>query len=123
MRLHCLKPIIELIFKHLCHTTKLLNVSKNYIIGIFPVFVYRDIRIKNCRILTGKHYRGFNNSKKEQQYGSKVQIITTKDVISVQFDFFCDEIGDVTAAKPTQINLDQGRNLQGDESYCRGKPQ
>ena len=46
MRLHCLKPIIELIYKHLCHTTKLLNASKNYIIDIFLVSVYRNIRIK-----------------------------------------------------------------------------
>ena len=67
MRLYRLKPIIELIFKHLSYTIKF---SKNYIIDTFPVSACRNIRIKNCRLLTGKSYRGFNqvanrNSKKE----------------------------------------------------------
>ena len=65
MRLYPLKPIIELIFQHLSHTIKSLNISKNYIIDTFPVYVCRNIRIKNYRLLKGENYRGFNNSKKE----------------------------------------------------------
>ena len=65
MRLYPLKPIIELIFQHLSHTIKSLNISKNYIIDTFPVYVCRNIIIKNCRLLKDENYRGFNNSKKE----------------------------------------------------------
>lgn len=117
MRLHRLKPVIELIFKHLSHTIKSLNVSKNYIIDTFPVAVCRNIRIKDCRLLTGKHYRGFNDSKKEWFYGFKIQIITTEDGIPVQFDVFCGETGDVTAFQCTQISLEEGSNLYGDKAY------
>lgn len=117
IRLHRLKTVIELIFKHLSHTIKSLNVSKNYIIDTFPVAGCRNIRIKNCRLLTGENYRGFNNSKKEWFYGFKIQIITTEDGTPVQFDVFCGETGDVTAFQCTQINLEAGSSLYGDKAY------
>ena len=56
MRLYPLKPIIELIFQHISYTIKSLNISKNYIIDTFPVYVCRNIRIKNCRLLKGENY-------------------------------------------------------------------
>lgn len=116
MRLHRLKPVINLIIKYLNHTLKSLNVSNNYIIDTFPAAVCRNIRIKNCRLLTGKVYHGFNNSKREWFYGFKVQIITTQSGIPVQFNVFCGEIGDVTAFQSTQINLPEGSNLYGDKA-------
>jgi hypothetical protein len=122
MRLHPLKPVIELIFKHLSLTIKSLNIYKNYIIDTFPISVCRNIRIKNCRLLSGENYQGFNNSKKAWFYGFKVQVITTEDIISFQFDVYCGETGDVTAFQCTQINLEGGSNLYGDKAYRSGEP-
>lgn len=43
---------------------KELNLSKEYIIDIFPVSVCRNIRIPKCKLLQGRAYRGFTKSKK-----------------------------------------------------------
>ena len=117
LRLKRLMPTINLIFSHLSHSIKLMNLSKNYIIDTFPVSVCRNIRIPTCRLLSGESYRGFNNSKKEFFYGFKVQIITTDEGIPVQFDVFCGQTGDITAFQCSQINLPPESNLYGDKAY------
>ena len=116
-RLHRLKYIILLIFRHLSETIKELNLSKEYIIDTFPVAVCRNIRIPNCKLLQGESYRGFNKSKKEWFYGFKIQVITNSKGIPVQFDVFCGETGDITAFQCSQINLPEGSSLFGDKAY------
>lgn len=117
MRLNRLEAIIRLIFNHLCQTIKELNLSQEYIIDTFPVSVCRNIRIPYCRLVQGEPYRGYNVSKKEYFYGFKVQVITTKAGIPVQFDIFCGQTGDITALQDTQVNLPKNSQLFGDKAY------
>ena len=116
MRLKRLKATFQMIFNYLCQTIKELNLSNEYLIDTFPVSVCRNIRIPYCRLIQGKPYQGYNVSKKEYFYGFKVQVITTKQGIPVQFDIFCGETGDVTALQSTQINLPQNSHLFGDKA-------
>lgn len=117
MRLHRLDATIRLIFAHLGQTIKELNLSQEYVIDTFPVAVCRNIRIPYCRLLQTEAYRGYNSSKKEYFYGFKVQIITTKSGIPVQFDVFCANTSDITAFQSTQVNLPTNSQLFGDKAY------
>lgn len=117
MRLKRLEATIRLIFNHLSQTIKELNLSQEYIIDTFPVSVCRNIRIPYCKLIKGEPYRGYNVSKKEYFYGFKVQIITTKAGIPVQFDIFCGETGDITALQSTHVNLPKNSQLFGDKAY------
>jgi hypothetical protein len=117
MRLKRLEATIRLIFNHLSQTIKELNLTQEYIIDTFPVSVCRNIRIPFCNLIQGEAYRGYNVSKKEFFYGFKVQIITTKAGIPVQFDIFCGQTGDITALQSTQVNLPKNSQLFGDKAY------
>jgi Transposase DDE domain len=116
-RLKRLIPLIDLIFKHLSHTLKSLNLTQDYIIDTFPVSVCRNIRIPKCRLLQGVDYRGYNSSKKEYFYGFKVQLITTAQGIPIQFDVFSGATGDITAFQCSQINLPPQSSLYADKAY------
>lgn len=61
-RLHRLQATLLIIFRALGLALKELNTSARYIIDSFPVAVCRNCRILVCKLLTGKVYRGYNES-------------------------------------------------------------
>ena len=115
--LHRLAPKISSLFFALGQTLKELNLSSQYMIDSFPVAVCRNIRIKRCKLLKGKAYRGRNMSKKEYFYGFKVQVITTLEGLPVEYFICAGSYHDITAFKSMNIDLPPQSELFADSAY------
>ncbi|MCG8332543.1 MAG: IS982 family transposase [Chitinophagales bacterium] len=115
--LHRLAPTISSLFFALGQTLKELNLSSQYMIDSFPVAVCRNIRIKRCKLLKGKAYRGENLSKREYFYGFKVQVITTLEGLPVEYFICAGSYHDITAFKSMNIDLPPQSELFADSAY------
>ncbi|BDS13327.1 IS982 family transposase [Aureispira anguillae] len=115
--LNKLSDTISSIFFGLGQSLKKLNTDSEYLIDSFPVTVCRNIRIPRCKLLNHEAYRGKNTSKREYFYGFKVQIITTKDGIPVEYFLSAGSYADITAFKSMNIDLPPGSKLYGDSGY------
>ncbi len=56
-----------------------------YLLDSFPVPMCDNIRIFNAKLISSEQYRGYIASKKRYFYGVRVQLLTTKDGIPVEF--------------------------------------
>lgn len=108
---------ISSIFFGLGQSLKELNTDSEYLIDSFPVTVCRNIRIPRCKLLDNEAYRGFNSSKKEYFYGFKVQVITTKDGLPVEYFLSAGFFADITAFQSMNIDLPAGSKLYADSGY------
>lgn len=115
--LHRLAGTLTNIFFSLGQSIKQLNTSCEYIIDSFPVAVCKNIRIKRCKLLKDKSYRGYNHSKREYFYGFKIQIITTADGIPTEFFIVAGSVHDITAFNAMNIDLPAGSELYADSAY------
>lgn len=115
--LHSLSDLIADLFSYLGLIFKHLNTQSIYIIDSFPVAVCKNIRIKSCKILQGKEYRGYNASKREYFYGFKVHMITTREGVPVEFLAMAGSIHDNTAMQSMDISLPPDSDLYADAAY------
>jgi len=115
--LHRLASTITSLFVALGESLKALNVSSKYMIDSFPIAVCKNIRIKRCKLLRHKAYRGKNMSKREYFYGFKVQVITTLEGLPVQYFICAGSFHDITAFKSMNIDLPPGSQLYADSGY------
>ncbi|WP_292736213.1 transposase [Nostoc sp. JL31] len=78
--------------------------STEYLLDSFPVPICDNIRIFNVKIVHSAQYRGYIASKKRYFYGVRVQLLTTKNGIPVEFVFMPGSASDVRAlnAKPSE---------------------
>ena len=77
-RLHRLEGLLFAMFHQLGHYLKDVSCERDYVIASFPVAVCDNIRISNCKLLTGEQWRGYTASMRRYFYGVKVQLLTTK---------------------------------------------
>jgi hypothetical protein len=115
--LHRLSDELTNIFFSLGQSIKKLNTEAQYIIDSFPVAVCKNIRIKRCKLLKNKAYRGYNHSKREYFYGFKIQIITTANGIPTEFLITAGSYHDATAFEAMNIDLPAGSTLYADSAY------
>ena len=116
-QLHKLSELLGYLFICLGQGIKQLNTSSEYIIDSFPIAVCRNIRIKRCKLLKNKAYRGYNHSKREYFYGFKVQLITTADGIPTDYFIVAGSAHDITAFKAMNIDLPKGSSVYADSAY------
>ncbi|EAY26716.1 IS982 family transposase [Microscilla marina] len=113
-RLHGLSTQLNAIFIGLGNTLKRLNTESVYLIDSFPVRGCRNIRIPRNKILKQEIYRGKSASKREYFYGFKVQVITTKEGIPVDYFISAGSFADITAFQAMHIDLPEGSQLYVD---------
>jgi len=116
-QLHKLSELLGYMFICLGQSLKQLNTSSEYIIDSFPIAVCKNIRIKRCKLLKNKAYRGYNHSKREYFYGFKIQVITTIEGIPTDFFIVAGSIHDITAFKAMNFELPKGSSLYADSAY------
>jgi hypothetical protein len=116
-RLHKLENTLEALFYYLSSLFKQLNVDKQYLIDSFPVAVCDNIRISRSRIVKGEDFRGKIASKKRYFYGFRVQLITTKAGLPVQYFIHPGAFVDVTALQTMDIDLPVESYLYADSGY------
>jgi hypothetical protein len=76
-----------------------------YLLESFPVPICDNIRIFNVKLIESKEYRGYIASKKRYFYGVRVQLLTTKSGIPVEFVFMPGSASDVRTLNALPLNL------------------
>lgn len=115
--LHRLADVLWAVFQALGDTLKDLNTSARYVIDSFPVAVCDNMRIKRCKLLTGKAYHGYTASKRRYFYGFKVQLVTTADGVPVDFYVHAGAEADQTGLRALAPQLPEGAVLYADAGY------
>lgn len=102
--------IVSSYFKDFCSET-------HYVIDSFPVAVCNNMRIRNCKIVTDKKWRGYTASMRSYFYGVKVQLLTTKNGIPIAFHFTPGKTDDAKALVKMIEKLPVEASLYGDSAY------
>jgi hypothetical protein len=88
-----------------------------YLLDSFPVPMCDNIRIFNVKLIKSEDYRGYIASKKRYFYGVRVQLLTTKNGIPVEFVFMPGGANDVRALNALPLNLPPGSEVYTDSGY------
>lgn len=114
-RLHRLQPVVE---ELVClFSAMAVAASGHYAIDSFPLPVCRNIRIRRCKLVQGRQYRGYCASKREYYYGYKVHLITAHDGRIIEFEFTPGACADVNGLNLLQFQLPQGVDIFADKAY------
>ena len=116
-RLHKLEPLLSMLFFQVGQYIKDIAGATEYVIDSFPVAVCDNIRISRCKLLQGKQWRGRQCSMRRYFYGVKVQVLTTRSGIPVEFCFVPGSESDVQALKKLPMNVAPESKIYGDSAY------
>ena len=116
-RLHSVSMLINDLFHQVGMVLKEISDSTEYLLDSFPVPLCDNIRIFNVKIIQSAQYRGYIASKKRYFYGVRVQLLTTKNGIPVEFVFMPGSANDVRALNALPLNLPKASELYSDSAY------
>lgn len=116
-RLHHLFSTLLDVFDYLGTVLKALNASTEYLLDSFPVPICDNIRSSRAHLVRSEDYRGYIASKKRYFYGIRVQLLSTKEGIPVEFAFLPGEANDTRGLKALPFNLPQGSSIYADAGY------
>lgn len=109
--------LINDLFHQIGMILKEISDCTEYLLDSFPVPICDNIRIFNVKLIKSKEYRGYTASKKRYFYGVKIQLLTTKSGIPVEFAFMPGSANDVRALNALPLNLPPGSEVYGDSAY------
>ncbi|NJN13304.1 MAG: IS982 family transposase [Richelia sp. RM1_1_1] len=116
-RLHNVSMLVNDLFHQVGMILKETNDSTEYLLDSFPVPMCDNIRIFNVRLISGKQYRGYIASKKRYFYGVRVQLLTTKNGIPVEFVILPGSASDIRGLNALPLNLPPGSEVYADAAY------
>lgn len=118
-RLHQLSDLLSLIFHQFGTVLKDLNWESRYLLDSFPVSLCDNIRIKRCRLVQDERFRGYLTSKRRYFYGVRVQVITTVDVVPVEFVMLPGRFADIEGLAHLPLDFPEGAHLIADSAYTQ----
>lgn len=116
-RMNRLADLIYRLFHQLGSVLKELHWESRYLLDSFPVPVCDNIRIRRCRIVQDKRYRGAMTSKRRYFYGVRVQILATSDGIPVEFCILPGACSDLQGLAELALDLPDETQLFVDGGY------
>ncbi|QFS43425.1 IS982 family transposase [Nostoc sphaeroides] len=116
-RLHGVSMLMNDLFHQLGMILKEISDSTEYLLDSFPVPICDNIRIFNVKLIKSEEYRGYIASKKRYFYGVRVQLLTTKTGVPVEFAFMPGSASDVRALNALPFNLPPGSEVYTDSAY------
>ena len=116
-RLHNLDMLLNDLFHQLRMILKEMNGCGEYLLDSFPVALCDNIRIFNVKLIKSEEYRGYIASKKRYFSGVRVQLLTTRSGIPVEFIFMPGSAADVRALNSLPLNLPPGSQVYADSAY------
>jgi hypothetical protein len=116
-RLHNVDMLINDLFHQIGMILKETSDCTEYLLDSFPVPICDNIRIFKVKIIKSEKYRGYIASKKRYFYGVKVQLLTTKSGIPVEFVFMPGSAADVRALNSLPLNLPPDSEIYADSAY------
>ena len=105
------------LFHQLGMILKEMNGCGEYLLDSFPVALCDHIRIFNVKLIKSEEYRGYIASKKRYFSGVRVQLLTTRSGIPVEFVFMPGSAADVRALNSLPLNLPPGSQVYADSAY------
>jgi Transposase DDE domain len=103
--LHSISMLINDLFHQIGMILKETSNCTEYLLDSFPVPICDNIRIFHVKLIKSEDFRGYIASKKRYFYGVKVQLLTTKSGIPVEFVFMPGSVADVRALNSLPLNL------------------
>lgn len=116
-RLHGISMLINDLFHQVGMILKESSDCTEYLLDSFPVPICDNIRIFNVKLIKSEEYRGYIASKKRYFYGVRVQLLTTKSGIPVEFVLMPGSASDVRALNALPLNLPPGSEVYADSAY------
>jgi hypothetical protein len=116
-RLHGISMLMNDLFHQMGMILKEISDCTEYLLDSFPVPICDNIRIFNVKLVKSEDYRGYIASKKRYFYGVRVQLLTTKNGIPVEFVFMPGSASDVRALNALPLNLPPGSEVYTDSAY------
>jgi hypothetical protein len=116
-RLHNVDMLINDLFHQIGMILKETSDCTEYLLDSFPVPICDNIRIFKVKIIKSEKYRGYIASKKRYFYGVKVQLLTTKSGIPVEFVSMPGSAADVRALNSLPLNLPPDSQIYADSAY------
>ncbi|WP_243146962.1 IS982 family transposase [Scytonema sp. UIC 10036] len=116
-RLHNVSMLLNDLFHQIGMILKESNDCTEYLLDSFPVPLCDNIRIFNVKLIKSEEYRGYIASKKRYFYGVRVQLLTTKSGIPVEFVLMPGSASDVRALNALPLNLPAGSEVYGNSAY------
>lgn len=117
-RIHALPQDLWLtLFAVLGEVFKLHNPKGEFVIDSLPVPACDNIRISRCKLFQGEQHRGYTASKKRYFWGLKVHLVVTGEGWPVEFTRTPGSVGDVSALKILDFDLEPGSTIYGDRAY------
>jgi hypothetical protein len=116
-RLHNLSMLINDLFHQVGMILKESEENTEYLLDSFPVPMCDNIRIFNVKLINSEQFRGYIASKKRYFYGVRVQLLTTKTGIPVEFVFLPGSASDVRALNGLPMNLPPNSEVYADAAY------
>ncbi|ANO49046.1 hypothetical protein Pf1_00798 [Flavobacterium columnare] len=120
-RLHKIGSILYELFEIISSYFKDICCEMQYIIDSFPVAFCHNMRIANCKIVSGKKWRGYTASMRSYFYGIKVQLLTTKAGIPIAFHFTPGKTRDAKAIGKMIDKLPAEASIYADSAYTNYK--
>jgi hypothetical protein len=116
-RLHRISMLINDLFHQIGMILKEASDCPEYLLDSFPVAMCDNIRIFNVKLIKSEEYRGYMASKKRYFYGVRVQLLTTKSGIPVEYVLMPGSASDVRALNALPLNLPLGSEVYTDSAY------
>lgn len=116
-RLHAVGDLVYSLFMQVGYYFKYISCEMSYVLDSFPLAVCDNMRISNCKLLKGKHWRGRQSSMRRYFYGVKVQLLVTKDGIPVEFGFVPGSEHDSASLKKLPLELPAESEVFADSAY------
>ena len=116
-RLHAVGELVYELFMQVGHYSKYASCEMSYVLDSFPVAACENIRIARAKLLRGKQWHGKQTSMRKYFYGVKVQLLTTKDGIPVEFGFVPGSEHDSLALGKLPLELPAGSEVFADSAY------
>ena len=116
-RLHRLSMVMNDLFHQIGMILKESSDCTEYLLDSFPVALCDNIRIFNVKLIKSENYRGYIASKKRYFYGVRVQLLTTKSGIPVEFVLMPGSASDVRGLNALPLNLPPGSEIYSDSAY------
>ena len=124
-RLHRVLMLINDLFHQIGMILKEIDDSTEYLLDSFPVAMCDNIcpsdtlreRIFNVKLIKSEELLGYIASKKRYFYGVRVQLLTTKTGVPVEFVFMPGSASDVRGLNALPLNLPPGSEVYSDSAY------
>ncbi|HEY9800244.1 MAG TPA: hypothetical protein V6D25_07790 [Leptolyngbyaceae cyanobacterium] len=110
-RLHKVSMLINDLFHQVGMGLKEISEDTEYLLDSFPVPICDNIRIFNAHLIQSPEHRGYIASKKRYFYGVRVQLLTTKTGIPVEFVFMPASATDIRGLSALPLNLPPGSQV------------